>query len=232
MLKRTKDRKVANSVTRGGNVQIANAFSLPSGTQYTCPGATGYCESICYAGKLETMYPSFKSAVLYNFEQLKDANFAGMFSLLVDMLVEFTEECERKGAPKLFRIHADGDYFNSTYVRAWILAMKLFPDVQFWSYTRVVSAAVALHNANLPNHALYFSADKDNIGIAKVMAAKGILIAVVGDTFADAQALFPSFKCPENRKSIPLISTKGSACARCGICIVGRKSVAFSKTKR
>ncbi len=228
MLKRTKDRKVANHVTKSGNVSIANAFSLPSGTQYTCPGATSYCEDICYAGKLETMYPSFRAAVLHNLEQLKNGN---MVELLTVMIQEFVEECDRKNAPKLFRIHADGDYFHPEYVSAWIAVMQLFPDVQFWSYTRVVSAAIAIHNAQLTNHALYFSADKDNIGIAKVMAARGILIAVVGDTFDEAQSLFPSFKCPENRKSIPLISTKGSACARCGICIIGRKSVAFSKKK-
>lgn len=228
-LKRTDDRKVTNSVTAKGNSRIANAFSLPSGKAYSCQRATDYCESICYAGKLERMYPSFRRLVLHNFNELQNGN---MLALLVEMIKEFSDECDRKGAPKLFRIHADGDFFGRTYVDAWIRTMQLFPEVKFWAYTRVLEACIVLHKADLSNLSLYFSADRDNIAAARHLNEKyGILIAVVDDTFAEAKALFPAFSCPENRKSIELISPKGSACVRCGICIDGRKSVAFSKTK-
>lgn len=231
-LKRTDDRKVTNSVTAKGNSRIANAFSLPSGKAYSCPRATDYCESICYAGKLEKMYPSFKRLVLHNFNELQGLDKFGMSVLLIDMLTEFVKECDRKNAPKLFRIHADGDFFNRAYVDAWTMTMSLFPEVKFWAYTRVLEACIALHKADLSNLSLYFSADRDNIAAARHLNEKyGILVAVVDDTFAEAKALFPAFSCPENRKSIELISPKGSACVRCGICIDGRKSVAFSKTK-
>ena len=33
---RSKDRKVANSVTKSGNPNIANSFGLPAGKEYSC----------------------------------------------------------------------------------------------------------------------------------------------------------------------------------------------------
>ena len=53
-LKRSNDRKVANLVTKNGKqAAIANTFGLPAGKEFSCPGATSVCESVCYAGKLE-----------------------------------------------------------------------------------------------------------------------------------------------------------------------------------
>ena len=37
---RSKDRKVANSVTKSGNPNIANSFGLPAGKDYSCPEQT------------------------------------------------------------------------------------------------------------------------------------------------------------------------------------------------
>ena len=50
---RSKDRKVANSVTAGADPRIANTIGLPAGRDYACPGATSICSKICYAGNLE-----------------------------------------------------------------------------------------------------------------------------------------------------------------------------------
>jgi hypothetical protein len=60
-LLRSKDRKVANLVTKNGKqASIANTFGLPAGKAYSCPGATSICESVCYAGKLEKVFPTVK----------------------------------------------------------------------------------------------------------------------------------------------------------------------------
>jgi Gene product 88 len=237
MLKITKDRKVANSVMPSGKqARIANAFSLPAGHNYSCPGATEYCEAICYAGKLEKIFKGFRDNVIHNWDILKDMHGWEMELAIGDAIVEFVKECDKWNAPKHFRIHADGDFFNADYTMAWIHVMKAFPDVQFWVYTRVANSAVMIHKAMLDNCSLYFSADPVNVNIA-VMLNKlyGINVAMVANTFDEGKALIPDIKatrCPENNKSIPLISSKGSACEVCGLCIFGRKSVLFSKTKR
>ena len=107
---RSKDRKVANAVTPNGKqASIANTFGLPSGKAYSCPGATSVCEKICYAGKLEKLFPGVKGVLLNNWELLKDADHDTMEALLSEMIDNFRKDCEKKNAPLLFRIHWDGE---------------------------------------------------------------------------------------------------------------------------
>lgn len=238
-LKRSKDRKVANSVTASGGVSIANTFGLPSGTAYSCPGATPTCELVCYAGKLEKVYKGVRTNLLHNWSLVKDASAAQTESLISDMLRDFQADCKRRGAPALFRIHWDGDFFSDDYTTAWINVIRDFPDVTFWVYTRNVRSAVAIHKAGLLNLTLYFSADRDNIAQARMLHnTYGILLAYLAETFADGQPVMRSItgkvgaKCPENKGSIPLISADGSACVRCGLCIYGKSHIVFSRSKK
>ena len=234
-LTRSKDRKTANAVSPNGKqALIANAFGLPSGNLYSCPGATPFCDKICYAGRTERLYKSVSALLIRNWELLRNATRADMVALLSDMVAEFVAECDKRGAPKLFRIHWDGDFFNAIYTTAWATVVAANPEVQFWAYTRVQTAAVYLHAQKLPNLALYFSADPDNVDIARNLADRyGINVAYVGATFADGHAAFPgATRCPENNRAIPLISDRGSACARCGLCVHGRKAVLFSVGKK
>lgn len=230
---RSKDRKVANSVTKSGNPNIANSFGLPAGKEYSCPEQTAFCGKICYAGKLEKIYKGVKNNLVANWESIKDSTRVEMITSLDNMLNEFEAECERKNASKEFRIHWDGDFFSNDYTRAWNSVIKNHPDVQFWVYTRVLASAMVLHIAKHNNLGLYFSADVDNMHFARIAESKGINIAFVGKTFAEGKEYFPkATKCPENNKAIPLVSPKGSACKVCGLCISGRKSVLFSTSKK
>lgn len=230
---RSKDRKVANSVTKSGNPNIANSFGLPAGKEYSCPEQTAFCGKICYAGKLEKIYKGVKNNLMANWESVKDSSRVEILASLDNMLNEFEAECERKNADKEFRIHWDGDFFSNDYTRAWSEVIALHPNVQFWVYTRVLASAMVLHIAKHSNLGLYFSADVDNMHFANIAKAKGINIAFVGKTFAEGKEYFPkATKCPENNKSIPLVSPKGSACKVCGLCINGRKDVLFSTSKK
>lgn len=230
---RSKDRKVANSVTKSGNPNIANSFGLPAGKEYSCPEQTAFCGKICYAGKLEKIYKGVKNNLLENWETLHTAEFIEQYNLLDNMITAFEAECEKKNAEKLFRIHWDGDFFSDDYTRAWSSVILAHPNVQFWVYTRVLASAMVLNMAKHSNLALYFSADENNLHFANIAKAKGINIAFVGKTFAEGKELFPkATKCPENNKAIPLVSPKGSACKVCGLCINGRKDVLFSTSKK
>ena len=223
-LKRSKDIKVANSLTASGAVRIANSIGLPSGKEYSCPGATSICEKICYAGRLERMRPSVKNVMLHNWDLLKNADLNTIEGLLVDMLSDFSAECEKWKAPKKFRIHWDGDFFNATYTQAWANIIKRYPDIQFWAYTRVAAAAPVL--AGIENLALYFSGDAENINIAR---ESGLPIAMLADTFEEAKSYLPrAAMCPEQRKQIPI----QGACVACGICVKGKVNMTFSITKR
>jgi len=237
-LLRSKDRKVANAVTPNGKqASIANTFGLPAGKNYSCPGATSVCESVCYAGKLEKIFPTVKVNLLHNWDLLKDADGETMVRLLNEMIIDFKADCVKRNAPMQFRIHWDGDFFNDTYAYAWKVVIDKHQDIQFWVYTRVKSAVLILKD--IPNLSLYYSTDsvnkdegislKNDHGVSLAYLAKNFLVGQ-----ADMKELTgkPGAKCPENKKAIPLISEKGSACATCKLCIYEKSDIVFSATKK
>ena len=237
-LKRSNDRKVANLVSKNGKqAAIANTFGLPAGKEFSCPGATSICESICYAGKLEKLYKGVKNVLLHNWELLKNADHDTMELLLTQMIMEFKADCDKKSAPKLFRIHWDGDFFSDDYAFAWKHVILNHSDIQFWVYTRVKSSALILKD--IENLSLYYSTDDENISIAtELKQNNGIRLAYLGKTFALTETKMKEItgkvgaKCPENNKSIPLISTSGSACVSCKLCVYGKADIRFSATKK
>ena len=237
-LKRSNDRKVANLVTKNGKqAAIANTFGLPAGKAFSCPGATSVCESVCYAGKLEKLFPGVKTNLLHNWDLLKDADGETMVRLLNEMISDFKADCVKKNAPMLFRIHWDGDFFNDTYAYAWRIVIDKHSDVQFWVYTRVKSAALILKDVS--NLSLYFSADSENVKTAiDLKINSGVRMAYLAKNFAIGQADVkeitgrPAAKCPENNKQIPLISTNGSACVSCSLCVYSKSDIIFSASKK
>jgi len=239
MLKRSNDRKVTNLVSKNGKTPaIANTFGLPAGKAFSCPGATSICESVCYAGKLEKLYKGVKDVLMHNWNLLKDADESTMVDLLENMINDFRKDCEKKNAKLLFRIHWDGDFFNDTYARAWQYVILNNSDIQFWVYTRVKSAALILDN--IANLSLYYSTDDENKDIAHDLRKTGtkIRLAYLGKTFGITESTMkeltgkPGAKCPENNKSIPLISANGSACVSCGLCVYGKADIRFSASKK
>jgi hypothetical protein len=237
-LLRSKDRKVTNAVSPNGKTPtIANTFGLPAGKSYSCPGATSVCESVCYAGKLEKVFPTVKKNLLHNWELLKDADSDTMVSLLSEMIDEFVKDCDKRNAQKLFRIHWDGDFFNDTYTNAWKTVILNNPSIQFWVYTRVKSAALILKDT--ANLSLYYSTDSENVKIGvDLKINNGIRLAYLAKNFAVGQADMKEMigkvgaKCPENNKQIPLISTKGSACVSCSLCVYSKSDIVFSSSKK
>ena len=229
---------MANAVSPNGKTAlIANTFGLPAGKAYSCPGATSICESVCYAGKLEKVYKGVRTNLLHNWELLKDADIDTMSLLLDNMINSFRKDCEKRNAKMLFRIHWDGDFFNDTYAYAWKAIITNHPDIQFWVYTRVKSAALILKD--ISNLSLYYSTDDDNKQIAfDLKTNSNVRLAYLGKTFAATEDTMkeltgkPGAKCPENNKSIPLISANGSACVSCSLCVYGKADIRFSASKK
>ena len=237
-LKRSNDRKVANLVTKNGKqAAIANTFGLPAGKNFSCPGATSVCESVCYAGKLEKLFKGVKANLLHNWDLVKDADQETMQGLLTDMINDFRADCVKKDAPMLFRIHWDGDFFNDEYTNAWKSVILNNHDIQFWVYTRVKAAALILKGTE--NLSLYFSADSENVKTAvDLKINSGVRMAYLAKNFATGQADVkemtgkPAAKCPENNKQIPLISNAGSACVSCSLCVYSKSDIIFSASKK
>jgi hypothetical protein len=90
-----------------------------------------------------------------------------------------------------------------------------------------------------PNLSLYYSTDSENksTGI-NLKTEHGIKLAYLAKNFAEGQADMkeltskPGAKCPENAKRIPLISSAGSACVSCSLCVYSKSDVVFSASKK
>ena len=236
-LKRSNDRKVTNRVdTKGVSSLLKNTFGLPSGIAYSCRGETPTCKRVCYAGRLEKMYPNVRALLLHNWLLLKDADYNTMVSLLDNMIQSYLKDCNKHpSVDKIFRIHWDGDFFSDEYTTAWATVIQRHPSIQFWVYTRVESSARILQGIN--NLSLYYSTDRDNESIGSSLRAIGIKLAYLEDTFETGGIRLKVItgkvgaKCPENMGVIPLISTIGSACGVCRLCVDNKTDIRFSVSK-
>lgn len=235
MLKRSHDRKTTVRVNKAGTQSLLqNAFSLPSGKAYSCPGATSVCDGVCYAGKLEKQYPAFRNLALHNWELLKDASETEMYILLWEMVEEFSQECAKHNISKVFRWHADGDIFSEDYAKAIARTCKRHSDVQFWIYTR--SFEYVKHIAGINNLGVYISVDSENKEEAVRVSAEfpNVRIAYLAETHEQGKEFMleqtgkPGAICPENAKRIPLITENGGACVTCGLCIFGKADIRFA----
>ena len=243
MLKLSTDRKTTPiSSPNGKTPKIANAFGLPSGRDYSCPGQTSVCERVCYAGKLEKLFPGFRNVMLENWETLMNARNYQIVDLLDELLIGFESECERLDSPKYFRIHHDGDFYSDVYAAAWAEVVLRHPDVQFWVYTRSFgdSLNVVPLFDGIDNIAFYLSVDDDNIDNARKvkMEYPWVRIAYLAQTADVARNVMfditgkPGAACPEVIKRIPLITNKGGACISCRLCPEGKSDIRFSISKK
>lgn len=240
-LHRSFDRKVTTLATGGKSpkAKIGNSFGLPSGLEFSCPGATPDCLKVCYAGKLEKIFSGTRNLLMYNWALVKDAGITDTVVMIDAMLKEFSDECDKYGAEKLFRIHWDGDFFSMNYTEAWATVILHRSDIQFWTYTRNPEAAWFLHSFKFDNLSLYFSADEYNQDTAASLSFAGIKLAVMADTFDAGRELskqisgYNGIRCPEQTGQVPLITANGKgACAECRLCIDGDHAIRFSVTKR
>lgn len=235
MLKRSHDRKTTVRVNKAGTQSLLqNAFSLPSGKAYSCPGATSVCDGVCYAGKLEKQYPAFRNLALHNWELLSGASETEMYILLWEMVEEFSQECAKHNISKVFRWHADGDIFNADYARAIARTCNAHKDVQFWIYTRSFKFVEYIYD--VPNLSVYLSVDVENEERALETKEKfpSARLAYLSVTHEDSKEFMltntgkPGAICPENAKRIPLITKDGGACFTCGLCIYGKADIRFA----
>jgi len=238
-LRRSTDRKTTTmSSPNGKTPKVSNAFGLPSGRSFSCPGQTSICEKVCYAGKLEKIFTGFRNVMLENWDNVKDATLEDLIGGLDHMIGEFRKECDKKGAPKAFRIHHDGDFFSTDYAKAWAYVISVNDDILFWAYTRSFTPALNIVSlfAGLDNLAFYLSVDSDNEQYVPAILSDNpwVKIAYLSQTADEAKAAVKELTgkvggaCPEVLGKIPLITNEGGACWSCQLCVVGKSDIRFS----
>ena len=102
----------------------------------TCPYATKNCIKFCYARKAEKAYPDCLPARMDNFNRSRDPEtFITFMSSYIATIAE-----KGKKAEYIIRIHESGDFYNKTYVNAWLEIIRRVnattKKVKFIAYTK------------------------------------------------------------------------------------------------
>lgn len=208
---------------RGWLPVVPNSFGLPPGE--TCPGKTEFCES-CYAfnsiqsvGVKETLDGNYQ---LLQTLETKD----NMTAFLVEMIERYNTFADEHGVSpenKVFRIHWSGDFYSLEYAEAWAEAIKQFPDILFWVYTRSFREPVDVIPVldGIDNLVILLSTDEGNINdipesynhLQRANSAKDVV---------SAQPLFRpdrrTITCPENLDRLKLMQDSEGACIKCRVC--------------
>ena len=228
-----------------GAEPLANAFGLPAGPDFSCAGATEWCwPGTCYASKLE-FFPGVRDLMAHNWDvyQRNKQSVPSLTAALIPMLDRFEQDCVKRGVDPVFRWFWDGDIPGRNFAHAMRkLALKYYPRITFWTYTRNFDTVSALQ---APNLTVYLSVDPFNWREAHRcwQATPGVRLAFCADTWNESQELAVRFEgerrgpcCPELTGRLPLVKwgdggTGRGACVECGMCITGINNVRFASQK-
>jgi hypothetical protein len=138
------------------------SFSLPSG--FTCPFAlnclskaekeTGKIRDFpttdfrCFAASQESTFPSVRKSRWNNFEALKAIGTSNI-DKMADA-IQMSIETRLPRSEKTFRLHVGGDFFNESYLKAWMEVARRIPDIMFYTYTK--SVPYIIKNTPLPEN--------------------------------------------------------------------------------
>jgi hypothetical protein len=152
-----------------------NTFGLMPGRLGSCPGCTigrgGCCEILpgrktptCYVNKTLSYSKAAKNVLQANTDLLKGSTEDQMFGILCAEFSRFALKETKRPSPspwsKYYRLHWSGDIFSVTYAKALKRAMTVYPEIQFWNYTR--SFFALKHLVGVPNLMQYLSLDAVN----------------------------------------------------------------------
>lgn len=202
----TDRRTVISPYARGNPKLGAGVYTYDRTAVETCPGATSYCVSVCYAKRISD-------------------------NPVVRPLLVANEREEVPPVPadaKLVRWHVSGDFDTAAYIHNWTDEVRRRPDVTFWGYTRtwrlpalgVVGALRILRDE--PNVQLFASTDPDtSAAVRATLHEKGWRLADIAPTepatrsgVADHGGAY--FVCPEE-------TGHKRNCEECRYCFDGKR---------
>ncbi len=140
------------------------SFDLPAG--WSCPKAdvckcfadkqTGKIRRVgkilCYASKAEAYSPSARRLRWHNFDALKVCKSVSAMAELIN--ASLPEQV------KIVRLHSSGDFFNKTYFMAWVMIARMYPEIVFFGYTKILDYVLEELPDNM--HLQYSYGSKDD----------------------------------------------------------------------
>ena len=123
------------TIMRPGNSKIDKGvltFNIPPViTSKNCSG----CMYDCYAVKA-LMRPNVRKAWARNYILARD--YTSIFrEMIIQEIDRYVSKANIGGQRLVVRIHSSGDMFNQDYLDMWEYVAKRFPQVQFYTYSKV-----------------------------------------------------------------------------------------------
>jgi hypothetical protein len=178
----TANPKILKGMSQGYNTYILHLAPANLSGYETCPKRTAGCTAAC----LNTAGHGgmFKKGETTNMVQearkrrtrLFFENRAEFFSVLVREIQNAIKYSQKKGMIPVFRLNGTSDLsFEKYEVADGKNIFQMFPDVQFYDYTKILGRKVS----HIPNYHLTFSAaDGNDKDVTKAIAA-GMNVATV-----------------------------------------------------
>lgn len=172
-------------------------FDLPAGPAASCPGASTFCASICYARHGHYLFGSVQAKYAANFEAWK----AGTLEPVL------ASELAKLPAGTVIRLHTSGDFVSAAYVAMWHRLASTHPALTFYAYTRSWRVPAILRALDtlrtLANVKIWASTDP-----TMPAPPHGWPIARIVRDWTEAPA---EAHCPEQ-------TGKRASCSDCGLC--------------
>lgn len=117
--------------------------------KYNCPN--------CYAYKTERFHNNtVPEARAYRYEIIKQAlknkkHYDFLIEYLCVELDKHMQYCNKKNLLPIFRIHASGDIFSNKYLELLLHIVKLYPNINFYTYTKQLNNDTIDKLNQLPN---------------------------------------------------------------------------------
>lgn len=143
-----------------GNAKLIGIPSLSLSAGWACPFANECYAKVdpitgkitdgpnqkfrCFSASQENIFPQTRKQRQYNFDLLKKIKSVKEMALLIEKSLPHEKY-------NIIRIHVSGDFFNITYLKAWILVAKRNPDRMFYTYTKSIPYLVQELN-NIPSN--------------------------------------------------------------------------------
>ena len=112
-------------------------FNIPANKEVcgrTCKGCYAIKEQVCFPKALEVRQKRYEASLQPDFH--------------TKVVAELS--CLRK-IPKMFRIHASGEFYSQPYVNSWYRVALAHPDIIFYAYTKRIKDFDFSTLKSLPN---------------------------------------------------------------------------------
>ena len=177
----TGNPKVLKGMAQGYNTYILHLAPADLSGYETCPKRTAGCSAACLntAGRGGMFKRGESTNVIQEARKRKTRMFfenrgAFMMDLVKDIKLAI-KQSERLGLIPVFRLNGTSDIAFEKYTIDGKNIFQMFPDVQFYDYTKMLNRKVK----HLPNYHLTFSAADGNDADVLKALAQGMNVATV-----------------------------------------------------